>query len=101
MATAAPSLSKREWQVVAIALREADQHGCGGIVPPSRIGRIWTAITGREPIRPLADPRLETLRRFVCQLHRRAEPVETLGQALIDLGYSRDQVNAIAALDRP
>ncbi|OHT20483.1 hypothetical protein [Edaphosphingomonas haloaromaticamans] len=97
----APTLSKLEWQAVAIGLREVDGCGCGSIEPPSRFRRLWTTLTGAEAVRPLADPRLEALRRFVCRLRRSGEDVEKLGQELIALGYSRNQVSAIAALDRP
>ncbi|SNS08061.1 hypothetical protein SAMN06295912_101215 [Sphingomonas laterariae] len=95
------SLSPLEWQAVSIGLREVENCGCGGLNPPSRLSRLWTLITGSEPIRPLADPRLEALRQFVCHLHWDDREAEKLGQELIGLGYSPAQVSAIAALDRP
>jgi len=98
MTVQTPPLSRLEWQVVSLALREAESCGCGGVAPPSRLSRLWAALTGREQARPLADPRLETLRRFVCRLRWNDAAAEKLGQELVDLGYSPNQVNAIAAL---
>ncbi|WP_380876811.1 hypothetical protein ACFB49_10220 [Sphingomonas sp. DBB INV C78] len=93
------ALDRLEWQALAIGLREAEACGCGGVAPPSRLSRLWTFLTGREAIRPLADPRLETLRRFVCRLHWNSPDTEAIGRELVAMGYSRNQVTAIAALD--
>ena len=99
-----PALSPLEWKVVALALREAGDHGCGGYTPPSRFGmfvrRMVAALTGYQGKLPLADPKLETLRRFVCTARGRAEVAAELGRKLIDLGFSARQVAAVATLAR-
>lgn len=96
-----PALSDLEWKVVAIALREAGD-GCG-VRPADRGGalaRFWRAVTGFEPRRPLADPRLETLRRFVCTARRRRDEATALAARLIDMGFSRRQLDAVTLLAR-
>jgi hypothetical protein len=48
---------------------------------------------------PLADPRLETLRRFVCRVRGRAD-VSDLSNRLTEFGYSQNQISAVAMLAR-
>ena len=57
-----PALSSLEWKVVSLAMREAT---CVEPEAISWLGRLFHRATGIEPKMPLADPRLETLRRFV------------------------------------
>lgn len=97
----APSLSRTEWQAVRIALNDA--AACGCVETPregwrARIARLWILLTGNEPARPLADPRLEALRRFVCATRRLHRPAERHVPALVALGFNRAQVDAIALL---
>jgi len=98
----APQLSPLEWKVVALAMREAGDRGCGGYAPPSRIRTFFRAVlrvlTGHPGQLPLADPRLETLRRFVCTARGRAEVASELGRKLVELGFSTRQVAAVAML---
>lgn len=94
-----PQLSRSEWQAIAIALRDAESIGCGVRRQPlGRWARVVRFLTGIEPNRPLANPRLEALRAYVCSLRRqrRASPDRT--RELIDLGYSPAQIDAIALL---
>jgi hypothetical protein len=97
-----PMLTGLEWKVVALALREASDGGCGGIVPPSRLTRLFRriahALTGWEGPRPLADPRLETLRRFVCTSRWGHHDAAALAQSLLQQGFSQPQVRAVAML---
>ena len=98
MATlAAPALSRREWQAVAIALNDAAAKGCNA---PRRglLARLYTMLTGNEPRRPLADDRLETIRRFVCATRRRHAVANDLAPVLEAQGFSRAQLDAIALL---
>lgn len=94
-------LTPLEWKVIALALREAGEHGCGGACQPSRFNiilkRMVNFFIGWEGTRPLADPRLETLRRFVCLSRARADVAE-LWNKLIDLGFSRGQIKAVSML---
>ncbi|WP_232475827.1 hypothetical protein [Flavisphingomonas formosensis] len=98
----APQLSPLEWKVVALALREAGDRGCGGYTPPSRVGTFFRSVlrilTGYQGQLPLADPKLETLRRFVCTARGHAEAAADLGRKLVELGFSKGQVAAVAML---
>ena len=95
-----PSLSRSEWLAVSIALSDAGRNAC---VPTRRTGvwgRLASAITGATPERPLADPRLETIRRFVCAVRRRPDAAERLIPELEAQGFSHAQVEALALLSR-
>lgn len=95
---AAPVLSELEWKVVSLAIRDAGD-GCPRSAS-GRFGRIWSALTGLEPRRPLADPRLETLRRFVCTARRRRDEATALAGRLLDMGFSQRQIAAVTLLAR-
>lgn len=95
-------LSRAEWRAVSAAFIDASRYGCGDLEEPSRarrlLRRLFTALTGLEPARPLANPHLETLRRFVCAARRRGEPPEELAEKLIADGFNPSQVRALAML---
>jgi len=95
------TLSGLEWKVVTLALREAKDAGCRAPErEPGLIGRalrmLARGITGARGPLPLADPRLETLRRFVCLLHGGHREAEKLARRLLDLGFTQSQVRAVA-----
>jgi hypothetical protein len=96
----APVLDDLEWKVVSLALREA---GPAPVREPGAIGRkvraLWSAITGWEPQRPLADPRLETLRRFVCTQRGRRDAA-VLATRLLAMGFTQNQLAAVTLLAR-
>ena len=97
-AGAAHMLSDLEWKVVSLAIRdtgEACARSRGGL-----LARVWAALTGLEPKRPLADPRLETLRRFVCTARRRRDEAAGLAGRLLDMGFSQRQIAAVTLLAR-
>jgi hypothetical protein len=92
-----PRLSTAEWQAVTVALRDAERFGC---VPPQgvregRMSRLFRALTGIEQPRPLADPRLDAVRRFVCASRRNVARARDVAAELMALGYSRDQIEAL------
>ncbi|MDB5686482.1 MAG: hypothetical protein JWR77_1071 [Rhizorhabdus sp.] len=93
-----PTLSALEWKVVSLAIREAAEAGCG-TMRSSWLGRLVRRATGVQPKMPLADPRLETLRRFVCRVRGRADTSD-LSSRLVELGYSPNQISAVAMLAR-
>lgn len=93
-----PELSKAEWKAVSIAMNDAANCGCAARSEPNRLSRLFTALTGIERPRPLADPRLETLRQFVCDTHRNRRPAEHFVPALMDQGFNTAQVQALALL---
>jgi hypothetical protein len=96
-----PSLDPVEWRVVAIALQDADRAAWIAPDPGSLRGKIaglYTRVTGTRPARTLADPRLDTLRRFVHATRRARAVAEPLVPAMIASGFNRKQVEAIALL---
>ena len=93
-----PNLSNLEWKVVSLAIREAGEAGCGG-TSTTWLSRMLRRATGVAPKMPLADPRLETLRRFVCRVRGRAD-VSDLINRLREFGYSQNQISAVAMLAR-
>ena len=100
LGTHMPVLSDLEWKVVSLALREAGESVIG---EPGRLGRqlraLWSAVTGWEPKRPLADPRLETLRRFVCTQRGRRDAAH-LAARLLGMGFTPSQLSAVTLLAR-
>lgn len=97
-----PALSGLEWKVVSLALRESEKGGCAGVRQPGPIGRalrvFHRAVTGARGTLPLADPRLETLRRFVCMMCWGNSEAEKLAARLIDMGFTQSQIRAVALL---
>ena len=93
-----PPLSPLEWKVVSLAMREAGEHGCDAR-QRGWLGRLLGQAHGFRPRLPLADPRLETLRRFVCRLVDRADTSE-LAPRLIELGFHPAQISAVTMLAR-
>lgn len=101
MATIAPpALSNAEWHAVSIALNDAATYRCASGAKQGWLGRFFTLLTGIEPQRPLADPRLETIRRFVCAQRRKPEVAERMVPELEAQGLSRAQVEALALLSK-
>ena len=98
MATLAqPTLSRNEWHAVSIALSDAASYSCAS-ERQGLLGRIYAAVTGNEPRRPLADKKLETIRRYVCAARRHHPAANDLLPELEAQGYSRAQLDAIALL---
>lgn len=90
------TLSPVEWRVFTLSLAEAARGGSA--MAATRWHRFAAFVTGRDVPRPLANPRLEALRRFVCAVRGRRADARALGVGLIELGYSRDQVRALRLL---
>jgi hypothetical protein len=94
---AQPHLTTAEWQAVTVALRDAERFACVAAPdrPEGRLARLYRALTGIERPRPLADPRLDAVRRFVCASRRNVARAREIAGELIALGYSRDQIEAL------
>lgn len=98
----APKLSRAEWLAVSIGIQDAMKGGCWA--PPaagpltSGFKRLTRVLTGIEPPRPLADPRLEALRRFVCSARRQRDDADDHARALLEHGFNPAQVEAITLL---
>lgn len=92
------ALSALEWQVIGLAIREAGRFGGGRVRAATRWRRFVSFVTGNEALQPLADPRLETLRSFVCAARNGHRLAERLAARLIEFGFTRDQVGAVRLL---
>ncbi|KRB80814.1 hypothetical protein ASE00_17500 [Sphingomonas sp. Root710] len=93
---ATPTLSALEWKVVSLAMREAES---GSIERRGWLSRWIEGSTGIRPKLPLADPRLETLRRFVGRVRARAD-VSDLKNRLVEFGFDPGQISAVALIAR-
>lgn len=99
MTTDKPRLSRIEWQAVSIGLKDAAKCGCGGLPRPGSLGsRLSRMLTGIETPKPLADPRLEAVRNFVCATQRHRHRAEEYAPALLEQGFNRAQIEALALL---
>ena len=102
MASSVAELSKTEWMAVAVALNDANAFGCS--IPPEagslrdKLSGAARTLFGIEQRKQLADPRLETLRRFVCTTRARRRPADEFMPALLQHGFNPAQVDAIAQL---
>ena len=68
------------------------------IAPNGRLGRFVEWALGIRLGRPLADPRLESLRRFASLAHHHRDAVgENDVRSLIDAGYSSGQAYGLLA----
>ena len=92
-----PELSPSEWRAVSIALADADRIGCPA-GNSGLFGRLYSAMTGNRPATPLADPRLEAVRRFVCDTHRQRRLSQAYAPALAEHGFNGRQIEALAML---
>ena len=97
-----PNLTALEWQVVAAAFSDASGHACGRERKPSRITslvrRSLEALTGLRASPPLADPRLEKLRFFLCFTRDNGRPSQRVWEELLELGFNEAQLEALALL---
>ena len=91
-----PALSALEWKVVSLAMREAE---LGVYRRRSWLSRWIEGSTGIRPRLPLADPRLETLRRFVGRVRARTDASD-LKHRLVELGFHPSQISAVAMIAR-
>lgn len=98
-----PILTTTEWAAVSVALQDAGRCGCaaapadGGRRGLRALGRF---VFGNRKPTPLADPRLEAVRQFVCSSRRRRSPVAELAAPLAEHGFTRAQIDALGLLSR-
>jgi len=88
-ASDASSFSPTELRVIDLAERiDAGSE----LAHDSRLGRFVEGVLGIRLARPLADPRLETLRRFVSLARHHADDVDEEDiRGLVEAGYSPGQ----------
>lgn len=94
---AQPRLTNAEWQAVKIALRDADRAVQVGSQdrPEGGLTRLFRLLTGIEKARPLADPRLDAVRRFVWASRRQVARAREIAAELRSFGYSSAQIEAL------
>jgi len=92
-ASDAGRFSATELRVIDLAERfDAQQE----IAPESRIGRFMEWALGIRLARPLADPRLESLRRFASLArHHAGEVGENDIRHFVDAGFSTGQAHGL------
>jgi hypothetical protein len=98
---ALPRLSRAEWDTVSVAFSDAGIGTCRADRPSALrrvLRRLVVLLTGIRPAPPLANERLDTLRRFVCTARTHGAPSPRLWSELIACGYSEAQVEALALL---
>jgi len=93
-------LNRSEWRAVSVGLQDAAQCGCDDMPGSWTYGftRLVRLMTGREGPQPLADGRLEALRNFICATRRRRHRADEFVPDLLEQGFNRRQVEAIALL---
>jgi len=91
-AVPAASLSALEWAVVALARRDS----LGSLRTPGPIAKAMAVVFGTASENPIADPRLEALRRMaVYGWHRGfAVPASEIDR-FFDAGFSADQLELL------
>jgi len=88
----APPFTDLEERVIDLARQE----GIGAIEPPGRFERLLAVLFGVRPGgQPLADPKLEALRRATIVAHHRHHLPDTHAAELREAGYTPDQVRAL------
>lgn len=92
-----PRLSNAEWQAISIALNDAERsvEVAPRDKPEGRLGKVFRMLTGIKKARPLADPRLDTVRRFAWATRRRIAKAREIGGELRAFGYSCEQIEAL------
>jgi len=98
---ATPELSQTEWAAVSVAFQDAAACGCTAVPAtdrPSLLGRTAELLFGARRPTPLANPRLEAIRQFVCTTRRQRKPAADLVPVLAGHGFNPAQIEAIALL---
>lgn len=96
-----PELTHLEWSAVAVALQDAHRCGCAEASAPNKAGiveRLTLKLFGRRRPTGFADPRLETVRKFVCATSRRRGRADEYVPSLAQHGFSPSQIDALALL---
>ena len=88
------ALDRKSRIVVGVSLRDPSSS----IDPNSRMPRLMSRLFGISAPAPLADPRLESLRRF-CILYRDGDARSTAEADLLtsEFGYSEDMLEVVRA----
>jgi hypothetical protein len=89
---AAATFSALEWSVVALARRDS----LGSLRTPGRIAKAMAVVFGSRSENPIADPRLEALRRAAVHAwHRSFAIPESEIERFYEAGFSPDQLELL------
>jgi hypothetical protein len=97
-ASAQPELSPPEWRAIAVALRDADSYRLSAQF--LGLGRLCAWLSGARPANRLANPRLEAIRLFVCDVRRHRRIDLRLRELLESRGFNHRQIEALALLSQ-
>lgn len=99
MTNEAPTLNHLEWQAVSAALEDAAQCGCREVPEPGSLkGRLLRLFPGMASARLPEDRRFAAIRNFVCATHRQRRRADEYVPELLEQGFSRAQIEALALL---
>lgn len=97
-----PHLDPAEWQDVRDALNAIADCGCRAeprvARTPGPLSAIVDKLIGAPRPTPELSPRDVAVLRFMCDAGRVRHPVEDQVPALIEFGFSRAQIDAMALL---
>ena len=94
-----PPLTELERRVVHLGRADADRGNRSRPLSPL-FTRLVGVLTGVRPVQPLAEERLELLRRYACATRRRETGTPTLAEQLRGFGFSADAIGTATALAR-
>lgn len=94
-----PPLTELERRVVHLGRTDAERGNRSRPRSP-RLSALLAALTGVRPVQPLAEERLEALRRYACATRRREAGMPTLADQLRAFGFSADAIGTATALAR-
>jgi hypothetical protein len=89
-------LSTLERRVVHLGRIDADR----GTSRSPWLGRLFAMLTGISDVQPLAEERLEMLRRYASATRRGDKAAMALASQLRELGFSADALGTATALAR-
>ena len=92
-------LSDLERRVVHLGRSDADR-GDRGQAGRTLLARAFAMLTGVRHVQPLAEERLEMLRRFACTTRRGDTMAQALAAELRGCGFSADALGTASAMAR-
>jgi hypothetical protein len=90
---AADLFTREEWTVIDLA----EHDGVWSLKTESRLARLATWLFGIEPPRPLANKRLESLRRLAVRIWRQGKLTRAAVEEFVAAGFSSRQADAVLA----
>jgi hypothetical protein len=92
-------LTREDWMAARIGAEDAARYGCRQPAAPretlSRFARFLVWLLGENAPRPLANPRLEAVRRFACATRAGHQPGVALVSELHRLGVQPAHLAAL------